>query len=129
MKQLALLALLSSLFAISGCSTTSEAVSLPFDLASTTGDAVSSSSGGDDEKSEQAQATQERYVASQINWIQRDAARGHGESLEALAQLLNEPDRVEFARWTQQHYAALFDDLQQPQDLLARIANQRTARN
>ena len=126
MKQLALAALFSSLFALSACSTT-DAVSLPFDLASTTGDGATSSSNSSsgDSDSERAQLEQERFVASQIEWIRSDAARGEGESLAALAQLLNEPDQQAFGQWTQENYQALFANLDQPTDLLNRIQTLR----
>ncbi|ORE86432.1 hypothetical protein ATO7_14083 [Oceanococcus atlanticus] len=126
MKQLALAALASCTLALVACSTT-DAVSLPFDLASTTGDgatSTSSSSEGDG-GSTQARMKQERYVATQIDWIRRDAARGEGESLAALAELLNENDSAEFSRWTQQNYALLFANLEQPTDLLQRIHSLR----
>ncbi len=126
MKPQVLLALMAPLFAVSACSTTTEAVSLPFDFASTTGDAASSTSSGDDSSS-YAQINQQRFVASQLDWIARDAARGEGESLAALAQLLNEPDPQAFAQWTQQNYALLFEDLHSPQQLLSRIARHRSA--
>ncbi len=127
MKQLALAALASCSLALVACSTT-DAVSLPFDLASTTGDgatSTSSSSEGDGGNT-QAHLEQQRYVATQIDWIRRDAARGEGESLAALAELLNEQDSAEFSQWTQQNYALLFTNLDQPTDLLTRI---RTLRN
>lgn len=122
MKKLALLAMAASGFAFQGCTTT-DAVSLPFDLASTTGDAASSSSSGGSE--ETARLERERYVASQLEWIQRDAARGQGESLQALAVLLDEPDHQAFAQWTQANYLALFSELESPVELLQRIEQQR----
>ncbi len=127
MKQLALAALASCTLALTACSTT-DAVSLPFDLASTTGDGATSTSSTSegDGGSTQARLEQERYVATQIDWIRRDAARGEGESLAALAELLNEPDSAEFGRWTQQNYALLFANLEQPVELITRI---RTLRN
>ena len=64
-------------------------------------------------------------MATQIDWIRRDAARGEGESLAALAELLNENDSAEFSRWTQQNYALLFANLEQPTDLLQRIHSLR----
>lgn len=116
------LAFASSVLGLSACSTT-DAVSLPFDLASTTGDTATSSSstsGGDD--SQQANLDQQRFVSTQIEWIRRDAARGEGESLAALAQLLGETDSEEFARWSQANYSVLFAQLDSPSQLLERIA-------
>lgn len=122
MNRLALLALCAASLGLTGCATT-DATTLPFDLASTTGDAASSSSktSSGDDSSDSARLEQERYVASQMDWIQRDAARGEGESLQALAELLGEEDTAAFSRWTQSNYQLLFADLGEPQELLSRI--------
>lgn len=108
---------------LSGCLTT-DATTLPFDLASTTGDAASSSgssSGGD----EQANLRTRHYVRTQIDWIERDAAGGEGEHIEALAVLLGEDDPKAFAGWAQANHGALFTDLGQPEELIVRIDAQR----
>lgn len=126
MRQIATAALLASLLGLTACTTT-DAVSLPFDLASTTGDAASSassSSGGDDDGT-QARLDQERYVNAQIDWIARDAARGEGENLAALAALLGETDEAAFSLWAHNNYALLFSELQHPSELLSRIAQHR----
>lgn len=105
---------------LTGCGITSEATTLPFDLASTTGDAATSasSSGGDDD---QASLRTQHYVKTQIDWIERDAASGEGEHIKTLAVLLGESDTDGFARWAQQHHARLFADLDAPEQLIARI--------
>ena len=122
MKYAVSIAALAGLLSLSGCTTT-DAVSLPFDLASTTGDTATSSSStsGGEEDNNQARLEQERFVTTQISWIRSDAARGEGESLAALAQLLGETDSAAFGQWAQQNYQALFAQLDQPQDLLQRI--------
>ncbi|MGJ8670493.1 MAG: DUF3015 family protein [Oceanococcus sp.] len=119
-------AIVLGLLSLSGCTTT-DAVSLPFDLASTTGDSAtsSSSSSESDGSDTQAQMGQERYVSTQISYIRSDASRGEGESLAALAQLLGEADSAEFGLWAQQNYDALFANLQQPEELLQRIQTLR----
>lgn len=116
---------LTAIAVLPACTTT-DAVSLPFDLASTTGDSATSTSSTTEGDDSQASLEQERFVKTQISWIERDAARGEGESLAALAELLGETDSREFAQWTQHNYVALFTDLQEPQELLQRI---KTLRN
>ncbi len=122
MKVLAIPAAFAAVITLQACTTT-DAVSLPFDLASTTGDAASSSSGGGGDSTAALQT--ERFVMARIDAITRDAARGSGEDLQALAQLLNERDPQTFALWTQRNYASLFENLSTPLELLARIEEQR----
>ncbi len=122
MNRLALIALCAASLGLAGCATT-DATTLPFDLASTTGDAASSSSNSSsgDGGSDSASLEQQHYVASQLDWIARDAARGEGESLQALAQLLGESDPAAFGQWTKDNYDLLFAELSEPQELLSRI--------
>ena len=105
---------------LTGCMTT-DATTLPFDLASTTGDAASSASsstGGDDET---ASLRTRHYVRTQLDWIEREAASGEGEHIETLGVLLGEEDPRAFASWAQAHHGQLFADLREPEELIARI--------
>lgn len=115
--------LLAALLAtgLAGCMTT-DATTLPFDLASTTGDAASSSSGDDDET---ASLRTRHYVRTQLDWIEREAAGGEGEHIETLAVLLGEEDPGAFASWAQAHHGQLFSNLQEPEELIARIDARR----
>ena len=65
------------------------------------------------------------FVNDRFKAIRADAARGEGENVDALAAMLGEPDRKEFARWMQTNYAPLFTDLKKPDDLLTRIQSRR----
>src|SRR5882672_4262304 len=60
------------------------------------------------------------FVNDRFKAIRAEAARGQGENVEALAAMLGEPDRKEFARWMQTNYTPLFTDLKTPDELLAR---------
>src|SRR5699024_526456 len=66
-----------------------------------------------------------RFVRTDIDAIRVDAARGHGEEIDSLAYLLNEPDSAAFARWMQAHYVELFTGLADPAQLLDRIDQYR----
>lgn len=70
-----------------------------------------------------ARATQ--YVESNLAYIRRDAATGGGERVDVLATLLGEDDHEAFGRWMQAHYEVLFEELEQPADLIARIEARR----
>ena len=61
----------------------------------------------------------QRYVA-----IRKDAARGAGENIDALAQLMGKQDKKAFAVWMQGNYDELFTGLDKPVDLIARIKEQ-----
>jgi|SRR5699024_11164330 len=61
------------------------------------------------------------YVASQIPMIRREAATGGGDNIRALAALMGESDSQAFGQWMQANYARLFNNLDQPEMLVARI--------
>ena len=69
--------------------------------------------------------TLNQFIDTRMASIQHEAARGHGENLEALAQLMGEPDSAAFSQLLHVHYDVLFDDVQQPSELVSRIANVR----
>ena len=68
----------------------------------------------------------QEYVNHEIVAIQEQAAQGKGPHLEALAQLLEEPDSEAFSHWMQSNYGLLFSELDQPKQLLSRIENYRS---
>ena len=109
MKHAKLISIILLFGMLQACGTLStETTTLPFDIASTSGDVASTSSGttGGDTSSAAAITFLERDMA----WIKRDAASGQGEHVEALAALMGEPDPKAFAAWLQQHYAEVFTD-------------------
>ncbi len=65
------------------------------------------------------------YVASQLPMIRREAAAGGGENVRALATLMEQNDPRAFGQWMQANYDTLFDDLNEPETLVTRIAARR----
>lgn len=66
-----------------------------------------------------------QFVRTDLDAIRVDAARGHGDEIDSLAYLLNEPDPAAFGRWMQAHYVELFVGLDKPEQLLTRIDRYR----
>ncbi len=60
-----------------------------------------------------------RYVA-----IRHDAAKGGGENLDALAQLLGKNDKDAFANQMQNNFDVIFKNIKQPSEIIARIESQ-----
>jgi PBP1b-binding outer membrane lipoprotein LpoB len=117
MSSFARTVLLALPMAVAGCSfftTTTDSVtsavnSVTDTISSTTGNGKSAST----------------FVDTRFAAIRFEAAKGEGEHLDSLAQLLGEQDRADFARFMQDNYAQLFTDLDTPQELLARIEQRR----
>lgn len=65
--------------------------------------------------------TLNRFVDVRIASIKKEAAAGKGENLEALAQLMGKQDKQAFSGWMQVNYDVLFNDLNQPTELISRI--------
>ena len=65
--------------------------------------------------------TLNRFVDVRIASIKQEAAAGEGENLDALAQLMGKQDKAAFSGWMQSNYQVLFDDLEQPSQLISRI--------
>lgn len=57
-----------------------------------------------------------RYLA-----IRSEAARGEGENLEALAQLLGHPDSRVFSQNLKANFEQIFSQVTDPQEIIARI--------
>ena len=99
---------------LAGCqflSTTSKSVTSVLENLSDTASSTSGSSG----------SNKNAFVDTRFEAIRFEAARGEGENLDSLAQLLGETDREAFAQWMHANYARLFNDLAGPEELLARI--------
>lgn len=73
--------------------------------------------------------TLNQFIEIRMTAIQQEAAAGEGENLDALAELVGTPDKAAFARMLQVNYEHLFDDLDQPADLLARIETLQSAQS
>ncbi len=65
--------------------------------------------------------TLNRFVDVRIASIKKEAAAGEGENLEALATLMGKQDKAEFSGWMQTNYDELFNNLEQPSELISRI--------
>ncbi len=73
--------------------------------------------------------TLNRFVDVRIASIKQEAAAGRGDNLQALAQLMGEPDSVAFSRLLQVNYDRLFNNLQQPSELIGRIESLQKERS
>jgi len=65
--------------------------------------------------------TLNRFVDVRIASIKKEAAAGEGENLDALAKLMGKNDKAAFSGWMQTNYDELFNNLQQPTELISRI--------
>ena len=65
------------------------------------------------------------FVRTNMQPIRREAARGYGDNVTALAALLHVSHRQAFARWMQRNYQPLFSDVNGPGQLLKRIYARR----
>jgi Protein of unknown function (DUF3015) len=65
--------------------------------------------------------TLNRFVDVRIASIKKEAAAGEGENLDALAKLMGKNDKAAFSDWMQTNYDELFNNLQQPNELISRI--------
>ena len=65
--------------------------------------------------------TLNRFVDVRIASIKKEAAAGEGENLEALANLMGKQNKAAFSGWMQTNYEELFNNLEQPTELISRI--------
>jgi hypothetical protein len=65
--------------------------------------------------------TLNRFVDVRIASIKKEAAAGEGENIEALANLMGKQDEAAFSEWMQTNYEELFNNLEQPTELISRI--------
>jgi len=65
--------------------------------------------------------TLNQFVNTRIASLQKEAAAGEGENIEALAQLLGKQDKKAFSSWLQVNYDELFNHLKEPSELISRI--------
>ena len=65
--------------------------------------------------------TLNQFLDLRITALQKEAAAGQGENLDALAELMGSDDRAAFASMMQTNYDSLFSDLEQPAQLTDRI--------
>ncbi len=65
--------------------------------------------------------TLNRFVDVRLASIQKEAAQGSGENLDALADLMGRKDKQAFSSWMHSNYETLFSDLEKPSQLISRI--------
>ena len=65
--------------------------------------------------------TLNNFIDTRYAALQQDAARGAGENIDALAQLMGTRDSKQLAGWMQSHYGELFTAGQTSADLIARL--------
>jgi len=99
--------LLSSVLLIGGCTIT---------------DITSSTSGSLDTVTPDVSLN--RFIDVRFASIQKEAAQGQGENLNALAELMGKDDKVAFSYWMNANYDELFTNLEQPSQLISRIETQ-----
>ena len=65
--------------------------------------------------------TLNQFVDIRLATIQKEAAHGQGENLDALAKLMGKSDKRAFSSWMRSNYHELFADLKEPSQLISRI--------
>lgn len=65
--------------------------------------------------------TLNNFINTRYAAIQQDAARGQGENIAALAQLMGRKDAAQLAGWMQSNYADLFAQGQTSAELMAKL--------
>jgi hypothetical protein len=65
--------------------------------------------------------TLNRFVDVRLASIQKEAAQGNGENLDALAELMGKKDKQAFTSWMHTNYDELFSNLEKPSQLISRI--------
>ena len=93
-----------SMMALGGCATSETLSSI-----SSTTDAVT------------PDVTLNQFIEMRMASLQKEAAAGHGENLDALAELVGSEDKAGFAQMMQVNYEQLFTRLDEPTQLLSRI--------
>lgn len=65
--------------------------------------------------------TLNHFIDTRFASLQKEAAKGDGENLDALAELLGKDDKPAFSSWMHENYDALFTGLERPSQLISRI--------
>ena len=73
--------------------------------------------------------TLNRFVDVRLASIQKEAAQGEGENLNALADLMGKKDKRAFSSWMHTNYDVLFNNLEKPSQLVSRINDQTRIEN
>lgn len=73
--------------------------------------------------------TLNNFINTRYTAIQQDAARGQGENIDALAQLMGAQDSKQLASWMQSNYDNLFSQGQSPAELMAKLEQYKAVPN
>ena len=65
--------------------------------------------------------TLNNFIDTRYAALQQDAARGAGENIDALAQLMGTQDSKQLAGWMQSHYGELFTVDQTAAELMVKL--------
>ncbi|TNF34508.1 MAG: DUF3015 domain-containing protein [Gammaproteobacteria bacterium] len=65
--------------------------------------------------------TLNNFIDKRYDAIRKDAARGQGENIEALSQLMGTHDADSLASWMKQNYEQLFGQNTGPEDLASKL--------
>ncbi|WP_353223588.1 DUF3015 family protein [Salinisphaera hydrothermalis] len=125
------LAALVAVFGITGCAAVTSTTNTTADALQTAGHGISVSSRSSTNASrgqpQSARAAQTRaYVRSEMAQLRREAARGGGEHIDALAELMGRDNAPALGPWMQKHYNRLFAP---QQSTAAFVQNLQSARS
>lgn len=73
--------------------------------------------------------TLNNFINTRYSAIQQDAARGQGENIDALAQLMGTRDSKQLAGWMQSNYDSLFSQGQTSADLMTKLEQYKAMPN
>ena len=121
---------LAGALALSGCSAVTSTTNTAADVAESAVHGLSASSRQSTDASVTEPDTPRHrqtvaFVDTQRPQLAREAARGGGEHVDALAGLLGESDHAAFGRWLQAHYDHIFTGSGDAEAVVARLAARR----
>lgn len=117
--------------AMTGCAAVTSTTNTAADALRTAGHGISVSSRSSTNASrgqpQSARAARTRaYVSAEMSQLRREAARGGGEHIDALAELMGGSDRRPLGAWMQQHYTSLFATPKSPAAFVQALQSTRS---
>lgn len=121
---------LAGALALSGCSAVTSTTNTAADVAESAIHGISASTRQSTDASVTEPDTPRHrqavaFVDTQRPQLAREAARGGGEHVDALAGLLGESDRAAFGHWLQAHYDHIFTGSDDAEAVVTRITARR----
>lgn len=122
---------LAAVLGMTGCAAVTSTTNTTADALQTAGHGISVSSRSSTNASrgqpQSARAAQTRaYVRSEMAELKREAARGGGEHIDALAELLGRNDHPALGSWMQKHYDTLFSTRQSAATFVQNLQSARS---